>query len=314
MRSISPIRSMYSRQSGVALAILVWFLAAMSILVAGIVYQAKMDVKLAQLQLRMAQVQAAGDGAIQLALADMLIREMDGEFVGRGEISSEHRLGGYTVAVFLTPVAGMVDLNSAKKELLTALFVYAGELDNPAAQELARNVLKWRSPKGSDAPLAVGAAEPRNGRFESIEDLLLVYGVDRQLFDRLKDAVYVAQAGQAGVDWFSAPASVLQVLGEGEKEMARAVTQFRTSGSDGIMPPPAGLNTMFQEEQAIPLYRADAFVLDGDLKFKRRRWVSRTQGGVDGLPWSFFRTERVRAWSALDRELLMDFERGNVGS
>ena len=54
-------------EAGVALAILVWFLAAMSLLVGSIVMQARVDAKLSGLHLTTARIEAAGDGAIQLA-------------------------------------------------------------------------------------------------------------------------------------------------------------------------------------------------------------------------------------------------------
>ena len=48
MKSVHP-------QSGVALAIVVWFLAAMSLLVSGIVFQAKVDTRMAQLHVARAK-------------------------------------------------------------------------------------------------------------------------------------------------------------------------------------------------------------------------------------------------------------------
>ena len=48
----------------------------MSLLVAGIVMQARVDIKLAQLHATRARVEAATDGAIQLALADLMLREL----------------------------------------------------------------------------------------------------------------------------------------------------------------------------------------------------------------------------------------------
>ena len=59
-------------QAGVALAIVLWFIAGMSLLVAGIVSQARVDTHMAQLHVARAKVVAAGDGAIRLRLAELL--------------------------------------------------------------------------------------------------------------------------------------------------------------------------------------------------------------------------------------------------
>ena len=133
-------------QGGVALAILVWFLAAMSILVAGIVMQARVDIKLAQLHATRARVEAVADGAIQLALADLMLLEVEGEFSGRAVNHGAHSLGGLDVSVSFTPLTGLVDLNQATEDLLFRLFSAIDDVDETAAYELSVNVLKWRSP------------------------------------------------------------------------------------------------------------------------------------------------------------------------
>ena len=62
-------------QKGVALAIVVWFIAGMSLLVAGIVSHARVDTQMAQLHVARAKAVAAGDGAIQLMLAERLLKQ-----------------------------------------------------------------------------------------------------------------------------------------------------------------------------------------------------------------------------------------------
>ena len=63
------------RQQGVAIAMVAWFLAAMSLLVVGIVSEAQNDVRMAQLHSSKARAIAAGDGAIQLMLANSLTQQ-----------------------------------------------------------------------------------------------------------------------------------------------------------------------------------------------------------------------------------------------
>ena len=62
-------------QKGVALAIVVWFIAGMSLLVAGIVSHARVDTQMAQLHIARAKAVAAGDGAIQLMLGERLFNQ-----------------------------------------------------------------------------------------------------------------------------------------------------------------------------------------------------------------------------------------------
>ena len=292
-------------QRGVALAILVWFMAAMSILVAGIVMQARVDIKLAQLHANMARVEATADGAMQLALADLMLREQNGEFSPRAVSYASHALGDRDVLVIFTPLAGLVDLNLATQELLFALFYSIDNVDEATADELSANVVKWRSPDalaweeesevGAESGDSPGMTTVRHGRFEVIEDLLLVEGIDRRIFETIRDSVYVEPVGQAGVDWMGAPVSVLQAVGGMDEATAMDVAALRMTTNVEELVAPEGVDLNFQATTELSYYRVDALMVSGDSVYRRRRWVDRAIPGADGLPWRFVRTEAVRA-------------------
>ena len=75
-----------SRQQGVALAIVVWFIAGMSLLVAGIVAQARVDTQMAQVHVARAKAVAAGDGAIQLMMVDLMTSRRSCRRFSRGQL------------------------------------------------------------------------------------------------------------------------------------------------------------------------------------------------------------------------------------
>ena len=296
------------QQRGVALAVLVWFLAAMSLLVAGIVYLARMDARLTRWQITQAQATALGDGAIQLALADLLRDERAGETAGRGQWWRYYELNGAEVSIGITPVTGLIDINTAPEDLLFSLFAYVADTGEENAKSLALNVIKWRSPVGGEQDRredADGSGLLRHGRFEAVEDLLLVAGVDRAVFESVREAVYVAQQGQGGVDWVSAPLSVIAALNEGNWPAARELIIKRAQDVERRWAAPAGLDLSHQQNGSLSLYRVDALIQLRDEHFLRRRWVDRQKRGSDGLPWSFFRSEPVRALNEGQRENLV---------
>ncbi len=323
-------------QDGVALAILVWFLAAMSLLVAGIVMQARVDVKLAQLHVTRARVEAAADGAMQLALAQLLQPAQAGEAASPVLPSQDLNVGGINVTVNFTPVSGLIDINAAPEGLLFLLFSAVDELDDVAARELALNVVEWRSPNllgegatqesappsgsgrdsGSTSQGTESAAvgDIRHARFEAIEDLLLVSGFNRHIYQAVENAVYVSQAGQSGVDWATAPAAVLRALGGMDAEAAQELAASRLDDQAGGLAAPADLDLSFQEAAQLSSYRIDAIVeLDGAV-FNRRRWVDRSVPGSDGLPWIFFRTEALRVMASSGGEGSTNGEGVHAGS
>ncbi len=298
-----PVR-VARRESGVALAMLVWFLAAMSLLIAGIAMQARVDIKLTQLHAERARAEAAADGAIQLALAQMMLNEIDSNLDTSLPFNVSFPDGSMPVHVQLRPLTGLVDLNRATEELLSRVFASVEGLDESRALNLAATVLKWRSAPGGDQDASMennmgpdnGDSGMRHARFEAIEDLLLVPGVDRQIFEALREHVYVSQRGQAGVDWRAAPAGVLQALGDLTPEQASEIAQRDVEESSA----PAEFDLAFQQRDELAAYRADAMVEANGQVFLRRRWVERGASGADRLPWRFFRSEPVRAVSGLE--------------
>jgi hypothetical protein len=278
-------------QRGVALAILVWFIAAMSILVAGVVMQARVDIKLAQLHSGKARAEALADGAIQLVLAHARYLETQGEFFVRAQHLFQQPMGDYTVSVSLTPLSGLIDLNKAPEDLLFSVLLGAGNFDENVARELAISVVEWRTP-------GEGAEEEqegmRHGRFEAIEDLLLVPGFDRDLYEALRDSVYVSQKSLATIDWLAAPVEVLQRLGMNEQE-ALEYAQLRREEDAVSLGLPESVEPSFFSDASLSVFRVDAIVTVDDTTVLRRRWVDRDRQGPDQLPWHFFHTEPVRA-------------------
>lgn len=287
----SDSRITRSSQRGVALAILVWFIAAMSLLVGAVVMQARVDVKLTQLHAAKARAVAMGDGAINLALAEIWIKEKRGEYDPRLAYFSQQELGGVPIQVSFTPVTGLIDLNMAPEELLFSVIIGAGNIDENVARELAISVIEWRTSGGLDEE---ESPQIRHGRFEAIEDLLLVPGMNRRLYEVLRESVYVSQNGQSTLDVMAAPQSVLLSLGMSAEDSQEYMQERR--GEDAVsIGIPESINPGFLSVTSLPSFRVDAVVAVDETPFLRRRWVNRLRSGEDGLPWHFFRTEAARA-------------------
>jgi hypothetical protein len=255
------------RQRGVALAIVVWFIAAMSLLVAGIVYQAKLDLRMAQAHVAQARVAAAGDGAIQLMLASVSASAPAGA-------ARVFRLGDLPVTVQLVPGAGLVDLNLAPRDLLVYLVTATGVAADEA-ERLADNVIKWRSPSATSG----------GHRFDAIENLLQVEGFDRVRIDAVRDLVVAASDGGSVLNPALAPDAVLAIFARKDPDKAARIASERRNSTQGGGA--AGLSA--------GVYRADALVNYGGQRWLRRRWLRVGQSKHSNLPWHFTRTEAPRA-------------------
>lgn len=267
-----------TKQAGVALAIVVWFIAGMSLLVAGIVAQARVDTHMTQNHLARAVVAAAGDGAIRLMLADRMAAA-DPTFRSRGEqADGTYRVGEVEATVILVPTSGLIDINSASLEVLLALFQAAG-LAEEEARLLAQNVVQSRSVAAAAGPFE------RVLQLDAMEDLLRIPGFSRALLDTVRDFIVVGEASQGATNWSEAPEALLAVLDRADPARADAARTraASTAASRG------------QPEALAGAYRADAIVRYGDKLWLRRRWVTTAGSSASALPWRVVRTEAPRA-------------------
>ena len=262
-------------QAGVALAIVLWFIAGMSLLVAGIVSQARVDTHMAQLHVARAKAVAAGDGAIRLRLAELLTARGSPAGEGSGASGGYYRLGEDEVRVTLVPVAGLIDINSATPEVLLGLFLQAG-VEQDEAQALAENVLKSRS------PAAARGAPGGSGRLEAMEYLLRVPGMSRSLLDAVRDFIVVGTPAQGGMNWSVAPDEVLAVLDRVDAARAAGVRARQGATAGNAVPVLARA------------YRADAVLRYGERNWLRRQWIEMSAASGGELPWSVVRTEPPR--------------------
>ena len=263
-------------QKGVALAIVVWFIAGMSLLVAGIVSHARVDTQMAQLHVGRAKAVAAGDGAIQLMLADRLLKQ-GASANEQSLLSGVYELGSLEVLVMLFPAAALINVNEAPQAVLAALFLIGAQAAQGEANFLAENVVTWRK---------------KHGRFREIEDLLQVDGMSRTVFEAVRGFIAAGERGSGVANWEASLAARMQ-LGDQKNseelnELARhheAVAGFAADGAQ-----------QDNDRSLSGSYRADALVTYGDQTWLRRRWLSTGSGPGSALPWHTVRTEPLRVY------------------
>lgn len=265
------------QQNGVALAIVMWFVAGMSLLVAGIVLNARTDVRLAQVHYARAQVAAAGDGAINLFLADLLDMRSRGdrESGDRGRLRQRrYRVGDDMVSVLAVPRSAFVDVRGASVEDLARVIEACGAAVEGGGTAVARAVVQYRD----------GRDGRPHGELESPEDLLGVAGINRSMLDALMDYITVGGGGRG--TRAGGAADLAQSL-----RLLRSVAPAARARNDGLDASVAG--GAASRLQVSGAYRVDALVRRGQDVWLRRRWVDLGRGGAQ-LPWSSSRIEPVR--------------------
>ena len=135
-----------------------------------------------------------------------------------------------------------ININTANLSTLTRLFKIVLGYDDMAAQELAASIIDWRDPD-SLLTIPVGSAEDsyyrnfpyayeaKDGPFETIEEVLLVKGVTKEVFEKIKK--YITIYGDGRININTASPEALGALGLNSALVSK-IMAFRC-GEDGII-------------------------------------------------------------------------------
>lgn len=207
------------RPAGIALVLVLWILALLSVIAASVVFGARTDLQVAANRTDQARREAIAEAAVHRALFEALQPGTDpGRWDSDGRPHAWH-YQGYDLTVTITDESGKIDLNSAQEALLASLFRHAG-LEPGAADALLNTLLDWVDPddqkrlngaEAGDYAAAGYGVRPANGPFEAVEELRQLIGMTPALFERLYPLVTVFSR-QDGVNAAAAPREVLLAL------------------------------------------------------------------------------------------------------
>jgi general secretion pathway protein K len=271
---------------GVTLVIVLWIVAALTILVTGLVQAQRSELRLAAAARAQLLSTAAGQAAMQIVAQQLAAATAPDARLRRALV--EH--AGRGIEVEVMPLNGLVDLNTAPGPLLEDLFLRAGGLDEGAARSLVAALLARRQP---------GPPGGRDGRFEAPEELLSLPGVDPDLFARLAPLVTTDAAGSGRVNALAAPAEVLVVLARGNVDLARRVADERDAGAVGA--DTTRLEATYTDATVSSRYRLTAHVPepDGSRTAVRFDIDLRPPAAPGQPPWRVLRTRSQRLVGAV---------------
>ena len=264
-------------QRGVALVAVLWVVAALSILVTGLVQTQREEIRSAGSARIRLQADVVGRGAIHVAVQTLIQQSQRRERLARISVAYD----GVYIVVEVQPFSGLVDVNLAPMPLLAALFSVGGSLEAGVAARLAAAVVALRDARQAGPP----------PRFRSPEELLAVEGVDYDLYAKLVHLVTTDSRGSGRINPLAAPLGVLLVLADGDQTLAGRVAAERDAEVVGM--DTTQLQTAFVDQSVSSRLRFRAFVpaLDGSEVIVVRD-IDLSFASEGTAPW---RTMRVHA-------------------
>lgn len=232
-------------QSGIALLMVLWMMALLSVIAANLVYTTRAELQIAGNLVSLGKAEALADAGIARAVFELSRPRTADPSQWRGD-GRTHRwtYGEGDLSVTIVDESGKIDINTAPAPLLAGLFRSAGAADPEA---LADAVIDWRDAddllglKGAEKNeyLAAGKGHlPANASFETIDELRQVLGMTDEIFRQVERGISV-HSYQSGVNSTIAPREVLLALPDATVEQVdQYIAQRHALQDQGQLPLP----------------------------------------------------------------------------
>ena len=180
---MNRLQTVRARELGFALLVVLWTLALLALLGTQFVRASRTEVLLAHNLIEAAGLQAATDGAVQVAIFRLLDRSY-GRWAADG-VPRTVQVGTAQVTIRIENERDKINPNIAAESLLTALLLRVGVVPMEA-RAIAAAILDWRTatsqarPRGAKAPQYAAAGldyGPPGSEFRSVDELGAVLGM-----------------------------------------------------------------------------------------------------------------------------------------
>jgi general secretion pathway protein K len=222
---VSRRRSAISHRSrGIALVVVLWLVALLALMAVSQTAAVRTDTQIIGNLVESANARAAAYAGLQLAIVDVAKPLSAREMSPDGSLYALH-FDSAALFIAISDEGGKVDINVAPAPLLDALLKASGVEEGRRAALVAA-ILDWRD---KDTLRRLNGAEeedyraagldygPRNGPFQSLEELALVLGFDAQLYYAFADSLTI-YSGSATTNMAVATPLVLQALHGGSED------------------------------------------------------------------------------------------------
>lgn len=274
------MKNISKNQRGVALIAVLWLVAAMGLIMTGIVKSVRNEAQSVGLQRQAVVASAQADAVILLALQNLQVQSKEPQ---NGMQLIPVKFGTSTNQVLVQPLNGFIDINNASPSLLAEMYRYAGGLNPEAAQTLAQATAAARQTKNTKGEVQ---------GFDSIEDLLQVPQMTYSLYAKIFGLITAdLKDGSGRVNALAAPADVLQVLTGGDASRAAALVARRKAD-------PNVMDTSFLKPEHIEMTSSRSLRLQVQVDLPGGGWSQKAwfvHWGADprtGLPWRVLGTQQ----------------------
>lgn len=231
-----------ARSRGIALIVVMWMLALLSIIIGTFAVLARTETLQARFTFDAADARYAAEAGLHRAVVELRNPDIETRWVADGR-PYEFRFGEATIEVRITDETGLIDINAAAQgnpELVRRLFESVG-LEEDDAQLMTEALQDWIDPDDEPRPMGAEADQyfdadypygPANQPFGTVAEVQQVIGMSWELFRAIEASITV-NSGRADFNPAFAPASVLRTIEDMDEQAARLFIEERSQYHPG---------------------------------------------------------------------------------
>jgi general secretion pathway protein K len=221
------------------LATVIWGIGLLSAIAVSLLWSGNVSYQLVHNVNAAAQLDETFEAAVNRAVLGLIDPRYDRRWRVDG-VAQEFSFGGARIRMAIQDELGRIDLNHADEPVLIALFQSVG-LGASAANRLADEILDWRDSTGlkrlngataQDYRAAGFDYTPRNGPFQSVDELQLVLDMTPELFRQVQPAITV-YSGRQFIDPQFAPPEALLAMPAMNADAATSFISARSNQGGG---------------------------------------------------------------------------------
>jgi general secretion pathway protein K len=266
-----------------AIVSVLWSIGLLAILAVSLLWSGNISYRLARNGFDFANLSTLAEAVINRTILGVTDARPDRRWRADG-VAQKFDFDGIPTTIYVQDELGRIDLNRADAGLLGGLLRSVG-LDAQSASAMTDKILDWRDQgqlkhlngaKLGDYRAAGYAYGPRNGAFQSVDELLLVMDMTPALFKRLQPALTV-YSGRQFIDPQVAPREALLALPDMDAAKVGAIVTARLDPAS--RPPPAG-----PAADALAPLQGRAFSIRAELGRSAARYVHEAAVRLTGDP------------------------------
>lgn len=238
-----PINCKRNQQKGLALPVVLWIILLISLLFASYSYSVRTELSITKQLIQTSKSKHVAEAALQKIIYFLKSDPENSKEKTQGARIFQGQVNGIDYQSVAVNHKGLISINSAQTEVLESL-LQTYILDSEKRSLVIDGILNWRNVDEQNQDISSLKTDSENydddqysnqssGKFLNVDQLLLVPGMDNELYNRVVGLFTARQQGES-LNPRLAPYELLLALSNGSAERVNSFLEDRESNNNSF--------------------------------------------------------------------------------